>query len=243
MYYKGIDKKVGGVQLSESIVFKKIKLSHLLITMTDDIDVTSEASKIIIDVNTSGGGVPSRQLITRVNFKTLCEYTQRLGSVGISKDNKSMYSLIPIGSMDLDDMDLNVEINSSSAFSSSSNLRFTVYAIRISDVTPVLEFQEREIITQGKTFTNVVALFDINCDSTSTNVTKITFDNSSQININHDIAHMFTNSSDQIFDVINWATLFLDKDMGSGRNIKVEPTNTFVGLVVQVSILNGMLRR
>jgi len=223
MLYKIIDVTKNAVAVSETAKFTKNKMSHLMVFLSGTAIDTVELAKFKLNVHITGENISgTRHLVTGCKLSSLATYTDASGGVCKNSTTQS-YILIPIGSLNFESMDLNVEIWTTSALA-ANDCRIAVYAVRFTDNLAVMEYQERNISLDGKTLPNIVALFDVSSGITDTEQTKLTFENGSNLLISHDAGFVLFNTIMQVEAQTAWSCIYMDKDMNKGRTIRIEPT-------------------
>ncbi len=238
MFYKIKEDTKNNASISESLRLSKVKISHILF-MAHGVGIkATEAPKLIFDIFVQDEYNNNKNIVTGVPASVFGEYADMLGGVGFNSIT-DIYFLIPVGTLDLSDKDLMIEMKTTSALA-ANDFVYSLYGVRLDDRLPVLEYQYRAMPVDGVTIPNCLALYDVSTAYNSSVISVITMSDGSQINIPHKMAFALAQCTQKLETQNAYGIVFQDKDMEGGRKIKVEPSASFNALVLQYSAkLNG----
>lgn len=242
--YKGIEyTNAGSLPVSTCDVrFTKYKISHLIFRAHGVALKATELPKLILNANISGDNNLVKNIITNVPLSVLVDYCNILNGVALKSDT-DMYCVLPIGSLDLTNQDLNISVKSTSDLGANA-FTLDIYAERQSDIDPVLEYQYRAVPTDAVSVPNVLQVYDVSTAYNSSVVSKLFFDNNSELTIPHKIAFAKCQQMSQLETENTWGLIHSDKNIATGqaggRRIRIEPTTAFNAFLIQYSAaLNG----
>lgn len=230
--YKGVEYSSAGSEIVvASARFSKIIMSHLLIGIRGVAVKATEAPKLIVNAHVSGGNALVKNLITNVPMNIFGEYKEIIGGRSWNSTT-DLYLSIPVGTLNLKNMDFNVEVKGSSALAANA-LTMNIYAARYSDDDPVVEYQYRQIPVDAVSLKNVLQIWDTNTAYNSSVVTKLHFEeNNSELSIPHKMAFVQAQQMGDVATETAWGLIHPDKDMGLGRSVRIEPSAAFYAFTV-----------
>ena len=217
----------------------KFKMSHLLIKIVGTAIKATEVPKLTMNAYLTGANNLVKNLVTNCPLLALGNYTDMMGGNAWIAADTSAFILLPIGSVDLTNTDLNIDISSGGSTLAANAFSLKVYALRLSDTMPLLEFQYRAIPVDAISLGNVMSIYDVNAVVGSTVVSTLTFENGSQLTMPHDMSLALANTVSKLETQNTYALVYNDKDMMGGRKVKIEPSTAFNAFIVQYSQLNG----
>ena len=235
MYIKILEKTYNNEVINESLRVSKVKFSHLFIGVKGTAVRATECPKIIVNAFVSGEGARSRNIITNAPLSVLVDYSDILKGLGWTSTTHG-YTALPLGSLDLSKIDLILELKGLSAFA-ANDLTLIVFAVRLDDNMPILEYQYRSVPVDGITIPNVLSVYDVNVTDgiDNNNVSTLTFDKGDNMNVAHKAAFGMCQALSGLETANTWGLLHMDKDMEFGRRIKFQPTTAFNAFIVQYS--------
>lgn len=237
--YKGIEySNAGSLPVSVDVRFSKYKISHLIFRIHGVAIKATESPKLILNAFVSGANNLVKNIITNVPLSVMGEYCNILKGVSWNSTT-DLYMVIPVGSLDLTNMDLNVSVKSSSDLDANA-LTMDIYAARYSDNDPVVEYQYRSIPTDAIALSSVKQIYDVATAYNSSVISKLYFDNMSELTVPHKIAFTVCQQIGAVESENAFGLVFSEKTEPTGRKLRIEPTVAFNALIVQHSnALNG----
>lgn len=235
MIYPIIKKTYNNVSIAESVSLDKVKISHLLILIHGTAVKATEAPKILINGRIMDENNQSRNVISgNMPLDVLGAYSDMLGGVGFNSTTDE-YVLLPIGSRDLSDKELILDIKSSAALA-ANDLIMEISGLRLDDNMPALEYQYRSIPIAGITVPRCLCMYDVNTAYNSSVVSVITMENGSQLNIPHNTGFALAQATQKLESVNTFGIIYQDKDMEEGRKITIEPSAAFNAFILQLGL-------
>ena len=242
MLYKQLEEIFPVGSVSRQIRVTNLRFSQFLVYMSGAQDITVDSSNLRLTVTVNNVGKAGKNIVIINNvpisdFINLTELLKGQGYFGqhlygaTVKYNKAT-ALIQAGDFALSVSDMVIDISGTV----SQDVRLKFYVVRVQDGLPYITYQRRSIGTDGALFPNVLRLFDVSSGPDSTNVTTLTFEDNSQVDIPHDAAFLLSISKNSDKDgnmPVPFGEIFKDKDNRFGRAVKFQPVEAFDAFIVQ----------
>lgn len=235
MFYPILEDTYNNESISESKRLTRVKISHLLISIHGTAIKATEAPKMYLnakiqDINNKGRNVVQGN----PPMKVLADFSDMRGGVAWNSTT-DLFCLLPIGSRDLSQNELIVELKTTAALAANDCI-VKIFGVRLDDSLPPIEYQYRNIPADGINFPSLLWLYDVASAYNDTNESTLTFEDNSQITVPHYMGWALAQATEKLESENAYALIFQDKDISGRRTVHVRPTSAFDAFVVQAGI-------
>jgi len=207
----------------------KLKISHILIIVRGVALIATELPKLILNMSISDG---NKNTVINCDLLTLARFTDIMGGSALNSTTDARI-LIPVGTIDTRDFDLNYQILGSSALAANA-MTIDITGHLLTENLPIYVFEKRTLPVAPVFYKNLLKLYDIATAYNSTVKTTLTFENNSQMVVDHKTGFAMAQVQSQIEADNTFGLIYGDKDMYTGRNITVQPGTAYTALTVQL---------